>query len=328
MPGSLASHRLRHALLLLGAVIATSCLRGGFEPWPVFGGDIGADSDGGDGGAVGDGGNGASVCVWSAFSVAAELAELNSPDYEFNPALSADGLEIFWDSNRPGGSGDFDLYRARRASMVDFFGPVERLDVLNSPAYDGSPCLSHDGTTIYFDSARSGSSQIWMATRADAESPFSVPVPAGGIFDYLGTATSVDLSENGLHAYFSLTTTAASVLAVGRRDDPAQPFGFFSLIEELDQAGFEAWPAVARGQRDLVFATWLEPTDNSDLAMTSRARADLPFDPPRRLDEVNTTDNDDDPDLSEEGRVLVFSSWRGGGTGNADLWMADRGCLP
>lgn len=35
---------------------------------------------------------------------------INSSDYEYDPDIAADGLELYFQSPRPGGYGDFDLY--------------------------------------------------------------------------------------------------------------------------------------------------------------------------------------------------------------------------
>ena len=44
---------------------------------------------------------------------------INSPSLEVEPSISADGLELFFESHRPGGHGNADIYVSRRASKDD-----------------------------------------------------------------------------------------------------------------------------------------------------------------------------------------------------------------
>jgi hypothetical protein len=80
-----------------------------------------------------------------------------------------DGLEIFFDSTRPGGSGGIDLWTSTRASVSDPWSePVNLGPVVNSSVNDLRPSLSWDGTSLYFQSPRPGGSglaDIWVTTR-------------------------------------------------------------------------------------------------------------------------------------------------------------------
>src|SRR5262245_28489681 len=42
---------------------------------------------------------------------------INTTSAEFNPALSKDGLSLYFDSNRPGGFGGSDIYVSQRDSV-------------------------------------------------------------------------------------------------------------------------------------------------------------------------------------------------------------------
>ncbi len=82
-------------------------------------------------------------------------------------ALSVDGLSLFFDSQRPGGYGQGDLYMTRRVTLSDPWGrPVNLGPIVNSPAFEEAPCVSADGSTLYWDSDRPGgygSNDIWQA---------------------------------------------------------------------------------------------------------------------------------------------------------------------
>ena len=94
---------------------------------------------------------------------------LNSAQNDFRPNLRRDGLEIFFDSNRPGGIGGLDLWKSTRASASDPWSTPTNLGAeVNSTANDLRASLSWDGTTLYFGSLRAGgegSQDLYVITR-------------------------------------------------------------------------------------------------------------------------------------------------------------------
>lgn len=88
-----------------------------------------------------------------------------------DPALmvSFDGLEAFFSSGRPGGSGGQDSWTATRDSVsAPWSAPVNLGPVINTAGIDGRPYLSSDRETLFFTSDRaggSGGSDLYMTTR-------------------------------------------------------------------------------------------------------------------------------------------------------------------
>lgn len=105
--------------------------------------------------------------------------QVNSPAHEYDPALSPDGLTLYFASNRtPGmtqqppaqaipagenwaatlrahpGLPQFDLYAARRSSSQADWSAPETLAELNSSANEGAPFVSPSGNFLYFASDR------------------------------------------------------------------------------------------------------------------------------------------------------------------------------
>jgi hypothetical protein len=82
-------------------------------------------------------------------------AVVNSAADDQHPALSKDGLSLYFTSNRPGGSGNFDLWVTQRDSLDDcWLPPVNLGPVVNSPSLDYAPNLTTDGHWLYFHSKR------------------------------------------------------------------------------------------------------------------------------------------------------------------------------
>ena len=83
----------------------------------------------------------------------APLHEINSPWSDTDPVLTDGGRKLIFASDRPGGSGGFDLYMSVRGR--DGFGPPTRFDVgVNSVHDDRSPTFSEDGNRLIFASNR------------------------------------------------------------------------------------------------------------------------------------------------------------------------------
>ena len=92
------------------------------------------------------------------FDWALLVPELNTPFADERPNARKDGLEIFFNSNRPGTLGLHDLWVARRTSTESPWDPPVNLGpAVNSTANEFRPSLSFDGQTLYFHSNRAGS---------------------------------------------------------------------------------------------------------------------------------------------------------------------------
>jgi len=67
------------------------------------------------------------------------------------PSISSDGLLLFFNSNRPGGFGAFDLYYATRPSQQSPWEPAINLgSKVNTASDDKQPNISPDGNLLYF----------------------------------------------------------------------------------------------------------------------------------------------------------------------------------
>lgn len=81
--------------------------------------------------------------------------KLNLGDTMYNymyPAISEDGLTLYFSSNMPGGMGGYDLWKAKRASVNDDFGkPVNMGSKINTEGLEGFPMVYGD-SVLYFSS--------------------------------------------------------------------------------------------------------------------------------------------------------------------------------
>jgi Tol biopolymer transport system component len=104
------------------------------------------------------------------FGIASAIAELNTASDDQRPNVRKDGLEIYFDSNRPGGFGASDLWVATRASTaMPWSVPVNLGPTVNTASVEGRPIISFDKTSLYFFSDRpggQGSNDAYVTMRA------------------------------------------------------------------------------------------------------------------------------------------------------------------
>jgi TolB protein len=108
-----------------------------------------------------------------------EAVAFNTASREFDPAFSADGREVFFCSDRPGGSGGDDLYRV--SFDGERFGGAENLGpTVNSASDEFAPMLARDGQRLLFSSDRPGGAgghDLYVARRHDGDFEAPRPVP-------------------------------------------------------------------------------------------------------------------------------------------------------
>lgn len=84
---------------------------------------------------------------------AVPLAKINTEHNEGSPAVSPAGDFIYFSSDRPGGAGGFDLYRARRL-RGELTAPENLGVAVNTVANELDPGLASNGFTLLFSSDR------------------------------------------------------------------------------------------------------------------------------------------------------------------------------
>ena len=92
---------------------------------------------------------------------------INTSSYwETSATVSADGKKLYFASNRPGGFGELDLYVSELDGKGNWGKAVNLGKTINTPEYEDSPFIHHDGVTLYFSSdghPRLGNSDIFVA---------------------------------------------------------------------------------------------------------------------------------------------------------------------
>jgi Tol biopolymer transport system component len=100
------------------------------------------------------------------------VEELSSPSSDLQPAITRDGLEMFFSSSRPGTLGSLDLWVSTRSSTTEPWSiPMNLGATVNSASMDARAALSFDGTELHFQSNRAGSLDFYRSTRTKLRDP-------------------------------------------------------------------------------------------------------------------------------------------------------------
>jgi hypothetical protein len=104
---------------------------------------------------------------------AENLGTVNTASYEDHPCLSADGLSLYFTSDR---SGSATLWVTTRASKAAPWGPPATLGApIDMAMYESSPFISPDGLSLYF-SYGGATPDICVSKRTTTAGPWGKPV--------------------------------------------------------------------------------------------------------------------------------------------------------
>jgi Tol biopolymer transport system component len=94
-------------------------------------------------------------------------------------------------------------------------------------------------------------------------------------------------------------------------------------LDSLNAPGSERSPCLVSNGLEIWFASDRQSgaQDIHDVFRATRSSLDVPFEPPGAVDILNSAQDDDDPWLSPDGRVILFSSTR---DGNPEIYEAQR----
>ncbi len=83
-------------------------------------------------------------------------APVNGSSWDSQPSVSADGHWLYFTSNRNGGKGKMDIWRAEKIGVspegYPVYGKVSNVEGVNTRGNDLSPFIHADGKTLYFSS--------------------------------------------------------------------------------------------------------------------------------------------------------------------------------
>ncbi len=128
------------------------------------------------------------------------LAEINSKYWDSNPFITADGNELYFSSDRPGGRGGTDLWVSRKLANGKWGSPTNLGSTINSRYDEKAPWVLPDNATLIFSSdgiTGSDGFDLYMAKRELVDT--KPPKPWGNLTK-LGFPFSTDADDLFLRA--------------------------------------------------------------------------------------------------------------------------------
>ena len=265
---------------------------------------------------------------------------INTPGFEGKPSLSADGLELYFVSDRPGalgGPGDQDIYVTRRTSVNRSWGHPERVPPpVSSVFFDITPTISLDGLALYFASNRPGPfsppwPDLWVSRRASVNHPWGEAVNLGPGVNTPLFEGSIDISPDQRTAFFAgVTRDFVFDIFMSRRSSTDEPFGpRVKLPEPINSDGHDYGPALTPDGHTMFFSSGIDnpfaPGAINHLYVSERQNDRAPWGPRIDLDTLNCpTCFGGLPTIRAGGKEICWMGDRGDSFGDKDIYCAVR----
>jgi hypothetical protein len=271
------------------------------------GGDAAIDTGDAPDGALIDAPPACSTPPSGPWSSAIMIDELQGPGTDGTPMMRADGLEMYWKSQRNGIS--LDIYRAVRPSTNQEWGTPIVVAEVNTAAVEGSPEVSPDGLTMYFSSNRPGSAQfdIYVSKRTSTNAAWSPPV-LDPVLSTPGVDEGLMILPSQLVAYLHSDRDGQFRIFRTTRPTPSSAWDTPSEISELADGHYENPVVSADECRMYLQAIRNDTQGNGDLYLSTRAQPSGPWGAPVKLLPPSTPSFDADPWISADERYLMFTT--------------------
>jgi hypothetical protein len=244
---------------------------------------------------------------------------------------SADGLSLFFASQRPEGYGGWDLWLAERVTTKDPWQDPANLGLtVNTSSWELGPSLSADGLTLFFQSNRPnghGSQDLWAMARESTTAPWESPLNLGTPVNSAGNEVGAGVSADGTTLFFSSDRQGGyggDDLYVATRPTVFDPWDtVLNLGEAVNTGSTERAPSLSIDGRMLFFHSNRSGGSGSyDIWVATRSSESDAWSAPSNLGPmVNSSVEDVGPTISHDGRTLFFMSMRSGGFGQFDAWQ-------
>jgi outer membrane protein OmpA-like peptidoglycan-associated protein/Tfp pilus assembly protein PilF len=162
---------------------------------------------------------------------------INTPAYETQPCISADGKDLYYAGIRATGKGGTDIWVSHLNPDGTWSQPQSVGDNINTMYDEMRPYIHPDGGTLYFSSrghAGMGNFDVYMSKRA-ADGTWGVPVNLGYPINTAGDELGIYVTADGTRAYYaSEQKDSYGQMDIYRFDMPAnlRP-GFTSYVKGI-----------------------------------------------------------------------------------------------
>jgi len=153
---------------------------------------------------------------------------VNSAYNEISPFLTSDGLTMYFSSDRPGGSGGFDIWYSTRDTMQSSWNTPVNMTAVNSSSNDFAASILYDNNLqmefLYLTTERGGGAWDIYYTKNGTGKAWSSP-----------ETVSYPVNTPEAEGYPYVTTDHSMLLFVSQRVDDA------ATLDVLNNGGLDIW---------------------------------------------------------------------------------------
>lgn len=246
------------------------------------------------------------------------VTELNAPGGSDDPTLTADQLEIFFESARDGTARIWRATRATRSDPWSVPAPVVELDGTGA----NTPEVSRDGLTMYFSSSVVGISTTFVVTRTDRSSGWGTPRRISELTIAEGITGVAPFFDGRAVMYYTPASGGPGngdlwLTFLGGEDcavfGNAVPLPGNANTTNSESNGWIRNDGLAVAFQSIRAGG----TGAGDLLVATRSSLDVGFEPAIEQVALDTAQFEDDPWLSDAMDVIYFVR-------NAELYVATR----
>jgi len=136
-------------------------------------------------------------------------APINTPGWESQPSVSADGRTLYFVSTRNGGFGGYDIWKSDLNNDGSWNTPVNLGPEINTSYDEQSPFIHTDDESLYFSSngwPGLGNKDLFMSRKVfkdEIQTGWKKPQNLGYPINTFGEESGLSISSNGKLAFFS-----------------------------------------------------------------------------------------------------------------------------
>jgi hypothetical protein len=182
--------------------------------------------------------------------------ELSSTGEDHNPAVSLDGLSIWFSSNRGDAGTGLDIWVSTRPTRQDPWNAPQRVLEVSSSADDTGPAVDEAELVMLLVSNRAGgpgARDVYVATRQSRSDPWGTPTPLPGVVNTANDEWDPFLGAHGLQIFWATNKDIAEEIRGSTRGSTSDPFSTFTVLDELGRPSFD--PTLSVDLRHIMFVS-------------------------------------------------------------------------
>ena len=240
------------------------------------------------------------------------LVSLGTSSSEDDPTLTPDMLEIYFERNG-------NLYYSVRNTVAESWPPAVEVPNVNTGSTETTPEITPDGLELYYASGQLATYDIYVSTRNNRQSPWSV----GMLLPNLSTPSDDYSPTPATETVMYLTNTEPRIggqdIWRATRANKATDWSAPQLVDTASTAALDTEPWVDATETAMYVIA--DHGTGRDIFIATRAAGATDWGPRAPVGELNSNAEEGDPWLSPDGRTMYFSSNR---SGPWRIYMATR----